>query len=155
MPNQKSSREYFAVGIALKNIHDQVLLIQDSTEHGGKWRLPCDRLSEGDNLPRSLSSAASVIGTKLTSYDFDEHGICHIGLCEGPCVVIVYSADCPYDVSLTDTPDPKKVAAVGWFTYDDILELSEHGQLRDPNFTLAAAMNAQQGLTVPSDLITI
>lgn len=171
---QNPNRELFQVGIALKNIHDEVLLIKEpgaSASHpggaaetttvpsdavkGGKWRLPCDCLRDEDDLPVSLSGAASVIGTKLTGYDFDEHGICYIGLREWPSVAVIYAADQPYSVDQTDPPDPEKVATVGWFTYDYILKLNEDGLLRDPEMTLAAVKNVQKGLTIPPELITI
>lgn len=152
---QSPSREYFTVGIALQNTFDEVLLIKEPKERGGKWRLPCNHLHEEDDLPQNLSGAASVIGTKLTGYDFDERGICYIGLCEGPNIVVIYAADRPYDVSLTDPPNPEEVAAVGWFTYDYILKLNEDGLLRNPELTLAAVKNAQNDLTVSSELITI
>lgn len=152
---QNPSREYFTVGIALKNIHDEVLLIKEPDELGGKWRLPYSRLHEGDDLPQSLPGAASVVGTKLTGYDFDEHDICYIGLHEGPSIAVFYVADRPYDVSLTDRPDPEEVAVIGWFTYNCILKLNEDGSLRNPELTLAAVKNAQNNLTVPSELITI
>lgn len=152
---QNPSREYFTVGIALKNIHDEILLIKEPKERGGKWRLPCSRLHEGDDLPQNLSGAASVIGTKLTGYDFDEHDICYVGLHEGPNIAVIYVADQPYDVSLIDRPDTEEVAAVGWFTYNYVIKLNEDGLLRDPELTLAAIKNAQNGLTVPAELITI
>lgn len=159
--DQNPNREYSQVGIALMNIHDEVLLIQEpeTAEHISRWRLPYDRLHEGDNLPRYLQSAASVIGTDLTSYDFDTHGICylglHQGLCADPSVVVFYAADKPYDISLTDPLDPEKVTARGWFTYEYLLKLNEEGLLCDPELTLAVVKNVQQGLTIPPELITI
>lgn len=161
MFEEKPNREYFTVGIALKNIHDEVLLIQEpkTAEHISRWRLPYDRLRKGDNLPSYLQSAASIIGTKLTSYDFDTHGICYLGLheslYEGPSVVVFYVADNPYDIILTDPLDPEKAIARGWFTHDDLLKLDEDGTLCDPKLTLAIVENAQQGLTVPPELITL
>lgn len=172
--NANSSREHFQVGVVLMNIHDEVLLIQeiepdvsqpDSTGQnstaqdaaqntGGKWRLPYDHLHAGDDLPDRLSGAAFVIGARLTAYDFDMHDICYIGLHEGPCVVVIYVADRPYSLHMTEDPDPEKVATIGWFTYERLLKLNEEGLLRDPEMTLAAVKNAQQGLTVPSEIIT-
>ena len=167
------NREYFQVGIALQDLAGRFLLIQeaataqpDDAHQGdvtqpnaeataGKWKLPYDHLHAQDDRPSHLPSAASVIGTHLTAYDFDTHDICYIGLHEGPCVVIIYAADQPYDLSITDTPDPEKVAAVGWFTADEILQLSEKGLLRDPEITLTVIENTWTGLSVPEEVITV
>lgn len=162
------SVEYFQVGIALQGPTGKFLLIKEvdisqsdsigkdaAQDTGGKWKLPYDCLHEQDDLPSHLPSAASVIGTQLSAYDFDTHGICYIGLHEGPCVVIIYSADQPYDLSMTDDPNPKKVAAVAWFTPDEVLQLSKEGLLRNPEITMTAIENVQRGLIIPPEIITI
>lgn len=165
---EKPGWSCFKAGIALKNIHDEVLLVKeakisvpqpDGTEqlvasNDGKWKLPCGYLREQDTYPDAFEGAASSIGTKLSCYDFDVHGICHIGFCRDDlCLTVIYAADQPYFVGFTDPPDPEKVAAVCWFSYSEILQLKEEGALRDPELTLAAVENACKGFTVPEEIV--
>ncbi len=153
----------FKAGIALRNSRGNFLLIKEASapssdnpeESDGKWKLPYSQLREQDNYLDAFAGAASYHGTRLTGYDFDLHDICYIGFSrDDPSLVVIYSADQPYDVSLTDQPDPEETDSVAWFARDEILRLNEAGLLRDPEVTLAAIDNAQNGLTAPTEIIT-
>ena len=157
---------YFKAGIILTN-GDHFLLVKEAKEKqmkdgkeewvptkNGKWNLPCGRLHEWEDFER----AADREGSEESGYDFDMGCIRHIGFrfdINNPYIIIIYHAEKPYDISITDPPDPKEIAAIGWFTYDGILELHRAGQLRNPELVLSAVHNERAGVVIPREAITV
>lgn len=158
---------FFKVGIVLTDGHDNYLLVQEAKEpqakdgqvewvptKNGKWNLPYGRLGKWWHP----ENHASVIGTRKTAYDFNTGCIRHIGFqldVDDPYIAIIYHADTPYDVSITDTPDPEEIAAVGWFSYEKVQALSSSGQLRHPELVIGAIENEHNDVVVPNEAITI
>lgn len=120
----------------------------------GKWNLPCGRLHQWENFWRGADREAR----EETACDFDYGCIRHIGFrldIDNPYIIVIYHAEKPYDISLTDPIDPEEIAATGWFTYEEILELNEKGLLRNPELTLGAVNNERADFVIPDTAITV
>lgn len=163
---EKFGWPYFKAGIICAH-NDGFLLIKEAKEkqvkngkeewvptENGKWNLPCGRLHEWEDFWR----AASREGSEESGYDFDTGCIRHIGFrfdINNPYIIVIYHADAPYDISMTDAPDPEEIAAVRWFTYSEILELHAAHELRNPELVLTAVHNERAGVVIPEEAITI
>lgn len=165
---EKYGWPYFKAGIILTNGRGEFLLVKEAKEQqlqengkkewvpteNGKWNLPCGRLRKWEDF----DMAASREGSEESGYDFDMGCIRHIGFrfdIDNPYIIVIYHADHPYDISATDPPNPEEIAEVGWFNYQEVLDLHATGQLRNPELTLSAVHNERANVIIPEEAITV
>lgn len=157
---------FFKAGIVLVNHSGEFLLVKEAKEkqkqngqtvwvptENGKWNLPCGRLQPWE----SFWQAAEREGTEETGYDFDTGCIRHIGFrfdIDNPYIIVIYHAENPYDINPTDPPNPEEIAAVGWFTYEQIQQLHAEGCLRNPELIVSAIDNERADVIIPPEAIT-
>lgn len=161
---------YFRAGILLVNGYGKFLLIREAKvkkvnclvdgqetwvrSGEGKWNLPCGRLQPWETFWR----AADREGMEESGFDFDMGNILHIGFrfdINNPYIIVIYHAENPYDISLTDPPDPEEIAAWGWFSYEEVEKLDADHQLRNPELVMTAIRNELHGISIPADAIEV
>lgn len=120
----------------------------------GKWNLPCGRLQQWE----SFEQAAAREGSEESGYDFDLGCIRHIGFradINNPYIIVIYHAENPFDISFSNPPDSEEIAGIGWFSYEEILQLKADRQLRNPELVMAAVENELAGVVIPEEAIAI
>lgn len=168
---KKKVKEYgwpfFKAGIILTNCHDEILLVKEAKEKrlvdgrekwvptdDGKWNLPCGRLQSWEDFYRG----AHREGGEESGFDFDIVDICHIGFrsdINNPYIIVIYHAINPYDISITDPPNPEEIANRWWFSYESLVTLRDEHQLRNAELIFSAVNNLRAGKTISSEAITI
>lgn len=158
---------FFKAGIILTNCHGDILLIKEAKEKrlvdgkeqwvptsDGKWNLPCGRLQNWESFKRG----ADREGMEESGFDYDIVDICHIGYrsdINNPYIIIIYHAINPYDISITDPPNPEEVAGRQWFSYEEVIALRDSHQLRNTDLILGSIDNMRAEKTIPLESITI
>lgn len=115
----------------------------------GKWNLPCGRLQLGE----SFAAAAIREGFEETGYDLSLGRLVHFGHrndSDNPYVILIYTATAERFVR---QPDPEEVAETRWFSYEQIIDLRDRGQLRNRDLTMSAIDQYRLYQPVPEGLI--
>lgn len=100
----------------------------------GKWNLPCGRLQPGE----SFEQAALREGREESGFEVQLDNLCHVGHrpdSDNPYVIFIYTATTKQFI---ENPDPEEIAGTREFTYAEVLDLLEQGQLRNPDLTMGA-----------------
>lgn len=153
MEKRSISHPRVQVGLLLTNVHQEFFLVEQ-TQSSGQIGLPCVDLQANQRL----DYAAERAGMEQTFYDYDTEGIRYVDTQfitdeADPRVIVIYGADKPYDISATDTPDPRVVKSMGWYSQDEIMALANDNNLRDADAVLGAIQNTLQGVIIPEESI--
>lgn len=122
----------------------------------GKWNLPCGRLKIGESFDEAaFREGEEETGYSLYSRNFDDsRELCHIGFradADNPYTILIFTATTK---QFLQRPDPEEVAETRWFNYDQILDLLEKNQLRNPKLLMGAVENYRNNDLHPATFLT-
>lgn len=135
------------VGLLLTDNTGRFFLVKRVNDD--KWSLPWAYLRKDEDIEQ----AAERAGMEQTYYDYDMNGACYVDLQHmsdalRPSVLVIYGAEHPYDISLTDMPDPEIISEMGWFDRAGIAKLSSDDLLHDAEAILGAIDNLDKNVTM-------
>ena len=116
----------------------------------GKWNLPCGRLQPWEDLETATRREVN----EESGYDVQiGNDICFIGIrhdIDNQYMIVIYATAVQ---GMQHEFNTEEIAAVKAFTHNQIKELFNAGQLRNPEMTMEAVNNWEMCKTIPKDAI--
>lgn len=150
---------WMRVGALIRDDRNRFLLVHEakverplpngSTEWvagDGGWNIPAGRVNIGENM----RNAAIREAREESGYAVNLSGICQITqrtTPHNPYTLVTFIAEA---TEFFDDFDREEVSEIGWFTFKEIEDLHDRGQLRSPDLVLGAIKKSRR--LFPADL---
>lgn len=126
------------------------LLVQEAGENvRGKWNYPSGKLETGELLSEGILRETR----EECGLDVELTGICQVGTHRFPNEAFALVCFAAHHRSGKIKFDPEEILDACWFSYEEILEMSD--QLRNADRVIHAIQNVKDGIVAPLEILKI